>query len=128
MQRNLPRTSFYIVQRPLLVVNTDLKPKGNPNCVNPTSGGSVPVAIFGSPTFQVSSISRSTLRFGGAPPLSCEIDDVQIESPALVFNKKDDFTDLVCHYSTGRVAWPRPGTNCGVIGLTGSLNDRTPLF
>jgi hypothetical protein len=50
-----------------------------------------------------------------------------MEEPLLVF-KKDRFPDMVCHFETARVAWPAPGTNCGAVRLTGTLNDGTPIF
>jgi hypothetical protein len=131
MQRNVFLTfpsAFYIVQRPLFVVPIDLKPQGNPNCVNPAANGLVPVAVFGDAAFSVSSINQATLRFNGGSPSSCQTDDVPKESSTLVFNKKDSFPDLVCHFPTAAVSWPAPGTNCGTVALGGSLNDGTPFY
>src|SRR5207249_490636 len=52
--------------------------------------------------------------------------DVPAEGPVQVF-KKDDFPDLVCHFATQQVAWPRAGGNCGVVRLAGSLKDGAPI-
>ncbi len=96
-------------------VTIDLKPDSNPNCVNPTSRGTVPVAIFGTSKFAVADIDQSKLRFGGAAARSCAVDDV---------GTKDGLPDLVCHFETTEVTtWPAAGADCGKINLTGSLKS-----
>jgi hypothetical protein len=109
-----------------LLVSVDLKPQSNPNCVNPQSRGVVSVAIFGSSTFGVASIDRSTLVFGGAAPLRCSFEDAYREGPTGIFSL-DGIPDLVCHFSTQAVSWPAAGANCGRVALAGRLLDGTAI-
>jgi hypothetical protein len=109
-----------------LPVSVDLKPQSNPNCVNPRSSGVVSVAIFGSSTFGVALIDRSTLVFGGAAPLRCSFEDAYREGPTGIFSL-DGIPDLVCHFSTQAVSWPAAGANCGRVALAGRLLDGTAI-
>jgi hypothetical protein len=81
-----------------ITVAIDIKPGGDPNSINLGSDGNVPVAIFGSSTFDVSDIDINSLAFSGASvktvgknskPL-CSISDVNF----------DGFDDMVCHFLT----------------------------
>jgi hypothetical protein len=99
-------------------VTVDLKPGSDPNCVQPTSRGSVPVAILGASDLDVLQIDQSSLRFGGAVPQKCALQD---QAPA------DGIPDLTCHYKASTVAWPAPGGDCGEVVLTGALSDGTKI-
>ncbi len=107
---------------PSIQVKIDLKPGSNPNCVNPESKGKTTVAIYGSDTFNVADIDQASLRFGGAPPLWCNVEDAIMEGPTLVFTQ-DGIPDLVCHFDTSQIAWPPAGSDCGIVKLTGTLNN-----
>jgi hypothetical protein len=50
----------------LYLVTIDIKPGSDPNSINLTEQGVLPVAIFGSSTFDVDSIDLSTIEIGGA--------------------------------------------------------------
>lgn len=51
---------------PFIAVVIDVKPGGYPNCVNLAAGGAVPVAIFGSADFDVTTVDPLTIALSGA--------------------------------------------------------------
>lgn len=79
-------------------VDVDIKPGSDENSINLSSNGSVPVAIFGSDSFDVNDIDTSSLSFADAGVKVvgkknhelCSIDDVN----------GDGIPDLVCHFVT----------------------------
>jgi len=80
-------------------VDIDIKPGSDPNSINTKSGGTVPVAILGSDTFDVTDVDVTTLAFGpsGATPKHDLTDSVVYISHLEDVNN-DGFTDLVSHY------------------------------
>jgi hypothetical protein len=82
----------------VLRVDIDIKPGSDPNSINLSSMGGVPVAIFGSASFDVTTIDTSTLSMADAGVKVvgkknkelCSIEDVD----------SDGFDDLVCHFDT----------------------------
>lgn len=104
------------------IVDVDLKPGSNPNCVNPRSRGRVPVAVHGAEDFDVTTIDPSSLSFGGAAAVRCSLEDVESEGPTGVFSR-DGWTDLVCHFKTQEVTLPPRGSDCGDVALTGERLD-----
>ena len=79
----------------LLQVDIDIKPGSDPNCFNINGKGVIPVAVLGSPTFEVSYIDRSTLSFGG---LAVRVKGNELPSCGLEDANADGFDDLVCHF------------------------------
>ena len=76
-----------------LSVNVDIKPGSDPNSINPTQVGDLPVAILGSASFDVADVDETTLAFGpaGAAPDHRSLSHLE--------NVNDDgFTDLMAHF------------------------------
>ena len=104
---------------PATDVLIDIKPGSYPNCFNINGKGVVPVAILGSPAFDVSLIDETSLAFGGLQvrmrgrkgPL-CESED----------SNADGFMDLVCHFEDDGSFWSLDGETGR---LTGRLFDGT---
>jgi hypothetical protein len=84
-------------------VDIDIKPGGDPNSINPSSEGVVPVAVLGSDAFDVMDVDVATLAFGPDPDGSAPAHD--LSDPAEFADHLEDvdgdgFTDLVAHYRT----------------------------
>jgi hypothetical protein len=76
-----------------LDVDIDIKPGSDPNSINPSLVGDLPVAILGSETFDVADVDVTTLAFGpdGAP-----FD--HSHGPHFEDLNGDGFTDLMSHF------------------------------
>jgi len=84
-------------------VEIDIHPGSDPNSINLCSNGTVPIAIFGSATFDVHEVDTTTLRFAEAavkvvgkkdPQELCSFEDVN----------GDLVDDLVCHFVIADIA------------------------
>lgn len=97
----------------------DIKPGSDPNCFNIDGHGVIPVAILGSPSFDVGQIDVNTLEFGGLAvrvrgnkgPL-CHVD----------YSDDDGHPDLVCQFDDEAGNWT---AGSAVASLTGRLLDGT---
>jgi hypothetical protein len=100
-------------------VEIDIKPGSEPNAVNPTARGILPVAILGSDTFDVADVDTTTLAFGPgeAAPLHSSgghAEDVN----------DDGYTDWVSHYRIEEVEVAAGDTE---LCLTGETLDGIPF-
>jgi hypothetical protein len=74
-------------------VDVDIKPGSDPNSINPSLEGDLPVAILGSDTFDVADVDVTTLVFG---PSYASFD--HSHGPHFEDLDGDGFTDLMSHY------------------------------
>jgi hypothetical protein len=106
------------------LVNVDIKPGGEPNCIKATSKGKTPISIFGSAALDVNTIDASTIKIG---------DDESIGGVASVKSLTDDVNgdgllDLVLLFSTQDL------NTFGLLGegktlyITGALDDGTEII
>jgi hypothetical protein len=77
----------------ILEVEIDIKPGSDPNSINPSLEGDLPVAILGSDSFDVADVDVDTLAFG---PGGALFDHSQ--GPHFEDLNGDSFTDLMAHY------------------------------
>jgi hypothetical protein len=75
------------------VVELDIKPGSDPNSINPSLEGDLPVAILGSETFDVEDVDVTTLAFGRD---GASFD--HSHGPHYEDLNGDGFTDLMAHY------------------------------
>jgi hypothetical protein len=102
-----------------LLVEIDIKPGSDPNAINPSLEGDLPVAILGSETFDVAGVDVTTLAFG---PSGARFD--HSHGPHLDDVDGDGLLDLVSHYRTHQT-----GIEFGDMEAcaTGELLDGTPF-
>jgi hypothetical protein len=74
-------------------VEIDIKPGSDPNSINPSLAGDLPVAILSSDSFDVSTVDVATLAFG---PSDASID--HSHGPHLEDLDGDGLTDLMAHF------------------------------
>ncbi len=76
-----------------MMAEIDIKPGGDPNSINPSLEGDLPVAILGSEIFDVADVDVTTLAFG---PGDAPFDHSQ--GPHFEDLNGDGFTDLMSHF------------------------------
>jgi len=88
----IPPNNTITVTKPVFDVDIDIKPGSVPSSVScKTTKGGVPVAIFGSDTFDVSTIDLTTLQLNGVPVTEVH-NKIHIED-----KNGDEFPDAVLH-------------------------------
>jgi DNA-binding beta-propeller fold protein YncE len=114
-------TSFglAVVPEPTILVDLDIKPGSDPNSINLSLGGDVPVAILGSDTFDVMDVDETTLAFGPEPD-GASPDHSQ--GPHFEDVDGDGITDLMAHYRVEETGIAFGDTEACV---TGALLDGT---
>jgi hypothetical protein len=71
-----------------ITVSVDVKPKSCPNPLNTNDQGVLPVAILGTPSFNVNEVDVSTIKLAGVSPLRSGLEDVA--TPFSPFTGKKD--------------------------------------
>jgi len=84
---------IFLLPQPALSVGIDIKPGSDPNSINPSLEGDLPVAILGSDSFDVADVDVSTLAFG---PNGALFD--HSHGPHSEDVDGDGFTDLMAHF------------------------------
>jgi hypothetical protein len=104
------------------ILRIDVKPGSSDNPIQPSSAGSIPVAIFGSLGLPVDWIDTTSLRLGDlqlkahkAGNAQCSIEDVNL----------DGIQDLMCHFQNVASNWQADQT---LVNLTGKLNNSEPVL
>jgi hypothetical protein len=103
----------------IILPDIDIKPGSDPNSINPSLRGNLPVAILGTDSFDVANVDVSTLAFG---PDGAHFD--HSHGPHLDDANGDGLTDLVAHYRTHQTGIAFGDTEACV---TGELLDGTPF-
>jgi hypothetical protein len=108
-----------VSDRPIRLVDIVIKPGSDPNSINPSLDGDLPVAILGSNIFDVEDVDVHTLAFG---PGDAWFD--HSHGPHFEDVNGDGFTDLMAHYRIEEAEIAFGDTEACV---TGELLDGTPL-
>ena len=121
-------------------VFVDIKPGGCPNPINVGAEGVLPVAILGTPTFDVTTIDPSSVRLEGVPALRSALEDVATPFTGPLVNATscttagpDGFTDLVLFFDDSAVSAALGTVTNGqvlVLSLSGNLKPEfggTPI-
>jgi hypothetical protein len=100
-------------------VAIDIKPGSDPNAINPSAEGLIPVAILGSNSFDVAHVDATTLAFDrdGTGPAH-DLSDPAEFADHLEDVDGDGFTDLVSHYRTEETGIAFGDTKACVTGET----------
>jgi hypothetical protein len=110
--------SAYVFALPF-AVEIDIKPGSDPNPVNPDIRGLIPVAVFGSDTFDATAVDEYTLGFG---PSGASL--AHARGPHFEDIDGDGFLDLLAHYRIEETGIAPGDTEACLMG---ELHDCTPF-
>jgi streptogramin lyase len=88
-----PLTIVPSAMGPIIFIELDIKPDSDPNSINPSLEGDLPVVILGSDDFDVDNVDVTTLAFG---PVGAPFD--HSHGPHFEDLNGDGFTDLLAHF------------------------------
>ena len=109
-------------------IGIDIKPGSDLNPINMCSSGVIPVAIFGSDTFNVVDVDASTLRLGDGTPGGSAVKMVGRARKKLCNTEDvdlDGHDDLVCMFVTIDLNLAEGATEAMVLGTNTSTGDFT---
>ena len=89
-------------------VEIDIKPGGNPNNINLSSKGVVPVAVLTTDSLDASTIDPDTVEFAGAKPVRWKLEDVDGDG--------DD--DMLFHFKTQELNLDKDSIEATLTGKT----------
>ena len=125
--------STYLV-RETTIIAFDIKPGSCPNPINPKSRGRLPVAILGTPNFDVLDIDVTSLLLEGVSPLKSSVKDVTApfdgDECECAENEPDGYDDLTLKFSTQEVVAALGHVASGdqkALTISGILLDGTPF-
>lgn len=101
----------------VITVDVTIKPGGEPNSINPNSKGLIPVAILGSPSFDVNWIEATSLTFGPRFGTSTA-SPAHHQGGHLEDVNGDGFIDLLLHFKTQETQIHSGATEACVMGNT----------
>ena len=106
---------FLLAERTPLPVTIDIKPGSYPNTINLGSSGTVPVAIFSTPTFDARTVDPTTVRLASAP-----VKLTGKSKPIASFQdvNGDGLLDLVVHIETSALQLSSTDTTAVLKGRT----------
>src|SRR4029077_14114102 len=121
-------------------VSVDIKPTSVPIPINIGAVGTLPVAILGTATFNVSTVDPSSVKLNGVSPLRSGLEDTTTPFTGALVNStscttagRDGYTDLVLSFSNPAVSASLGNVTNGqvlVLTLTGNLKAQyggTPI-
>jgi len=98
-----------------LTVTIDIKPGSFPNSINLGSGGTVPVAILSTPTFDATAVDPASVTLARAP---VKLKGKGTPMASIQDVNNDGLLDLVVHVTTEALALSETDTSAALEGLT----------
>lgn len=114
-----------------IAVDVDIKPGSFPNSINPKGKGVIPVAILGTPEFDVATVNGTTVVFAGASPAH-DLSDPAVVADHLHDVDLDGYIDYIFHFrvqetniAPGDTSATLTGQTTGGIPISGTDSVRT---
>ena len=112
-----PVFAFYDFESVVRIVDIDIKPGGDANCLNIDGHGVIPVAVLGDAHFDVLEVETASLRFAG---LETRIRGNQGPMCSVDYINDDGHPDLLCKFEDDASNW---SLGEGKAELSGALPD-----
>ncbi|MBI4685573.1 MAG: SBBP repeat-containing protein [Nitrospirae bacterium] len=111
---------FVIVKKAVIIVTIDIKPGSNPNSINLGSGGTVPVAILSTTTFDATTVDPMTVTLASAP---VKLKGKGTPMASLADVNEDGLLDLIVHVTTEALQLTQTDTTAILEGKTFNGNS-----
>lgn len=121
---------------PKTLVYVDVRPRSCPNPINPKAQGVLPIAILGSPAYDITHIDATSLRLEGVAPLRTELEDVgtpvrEKDDPCTCDTMgSDGYVDLIAKFDAIQIAMalgPLQSKEVRTLTVTGNFFDGSPI-